>query len=109
NGFLPAAFQPTRLRDKGTPVLDLLPPEEFAGGQRMSLDLIRELNLKHRETRPGFTELDARIASYELAYRIQSAAMDVGVLDTEPAYLKRSYGFEEKEARTASFARKCLL
>ena len=43
NGFLPAAFQPTRLRDKGTPVLDLLPPEEFATGQRASLDLIRDL------------------------------------------------------------------
>ncbi|MBA3481608.1 MAG: DUF1501 domain-containing protein [Pirellulales bacterium] len=43
NGFLPAAFQPTRLRDQGTPVLDLLPPDEFADGQRASLDLIREL------------------------------------------------------------------
>src|SRR3954468_12947357 len=67
NGLLPAAFQPTRLRDKGTPVLDLLPPEEFANGQRATLDLIHKLNLKHRETRPGHTELDARIASYELA------------------------------------------
>src|SRR5688572_21334334 len=45
NGFLPAAFQPTRLRDRGTPVLDLLPPQEFADGQRASLDAIRELNL----------------------------------------------------------------
>src|SRR5687768_14084774 len=43
NGFLPAAFQATRLRDKGTPVLDLLPPQEFAAGQRASLDLIRQL------------------------------------------------------------------
>src|SRR5688572_32759772 len=64
NGFLPAAFQPTRLRDRGTPVLDLMPPEEFASGQRSSLDLIKALNLKHRATRPGYTELDARIASY---------------------------------------------
>jgi hypothetical protein len=109
NGFLPAAFQPTRLRDTGTPVLDLLPPEEFAPGQRASLDLIKTLNLKHRSTRPAFAELDARIASYELAYRMQSAALDVGNLDQEPEHLRRSYGFEEKEKRTVNFARKCLL
>src|SRR5688572_12637407 len=99
NGFLPAAFQPTRLRDKGTPVLDLLPPEEFAPGQRASLDLVRTLNLKHRSVRPGFTELDARIASYELAYRMQSAALEVGDLDCEPDYLRRTYGFEDPEKR----------
>ncbi len=109
NGFLPAAFQPTRLRDTGTPVLDLLPPTEFADGQRASLDLIRELNLKHREKRAGFAELDARIASYELSYRMQSAALEVGNVDTEPEYLRRSYGFEHSDKRTVSFARKCLL
>ena len=109
NGFLPAAFQPTRLRDKGTPVLDLLPPDEFAPGQRASLDLVRTLNLKHRSGRPGFTELDARIASYELAYRMQSAGLEVGDLDSEPDYLRRTYGFEDTEKRTVSFARKCLL
>src|ERR1044072_8413187 len=109
NGFLPAAFQPTRLRDKGTTVLDLLPPADFATGQRQSLDLIRELNLKHRQSRSGFTELDARIASYELAYRMQSAALKVGNIDGEPEHLRRSYGFEEKDKRTASFGRKCLL
>lgn len=109
NGFLPAAFQPTRLRDTGTPVLDLLPPDTFASGQRATLDLIRELNLRHREGRPGFTELDARIASYELAYRMQSAALEVGDVDREPAALKRSYGFEHAEKRTQSFGRKCLL
>ena len=109
NGFLPAAFQPTRLRDKGTPVLDLLPPDEFAPGQRASLDLIHKLNLKHRESRPGYTELDARIASYELAYRMQSAALDVGKIDSEPQHLKQEYGFEAKDPRTVSFGRKCLL
>jgi len=109
NGFLPAAFQPTRLRDTGTPVLDLLPPKEFADGQRASLDLIRELNLKHRDAHPGFTDLDARIASYELSYRMQSAALEVGGVDAEPDYLRRSYGFEHSDKRTVSFARKCLL
>ncbi|MBL9134270.1 MAG: DUF1501 domain-containing protein [Verrucomicrobiales bacterium] len=109
NGFLPAAFQPTRLRDRGTPVLDLLPPESMADGQRRTLDLIRDLNLEHRGTRPGYSELDARIASYELAYRMQSAALEVGDLEQEPAYLRRAYGFEHADQRTQNFARKCLL
>ena len=109
NGFLPAAFQPTRLRDTGTPVLDLLPPPEFAEGQRPSLDLVRDLNLIHRARHPGFGELDARIASYELAFRMQSAALDVGRLDGESAATRRAYGLEQGEARTVAFGRKCLL
>jgi hypothetical protein len=109
NGFLPAAFQPTRLRDKGTPVLDLLPPAEFADGQRASLDLIRDLNLRHRETRAGFTEFDARLASYELAYRMQSSALEVGSLEQETGFMRQSYGLEHKDEHTRSFGRKCLL
>jgi hypothetical protein len=109
NGFLPAAFQGTRLRSQGTPVLDLLPPDDFTAGQRKSLDVIQQLNLRHRERRPNHTELDARIASYELAYRMQSAAMDVGNLDAEPPHLRHLYGLDHADKRTISFARKCLL
>jgi hypothetical protein len=109
NGFLPAAFQPTRLRDKGTPVLDLLPPAEFAGGQRASLDLVRELNLHHRQAHAGFSELDARLASYELAYRMQSSALEVGNLDQETAATRRSYGLDHNDGQMQSFGRKCLL
>jgi hypothetical protein len=109
NGFLPAAFQPTRLRDRGAPVLDLLPPDSFAKGQRSSLDLIRELNLRHREDRPGYTELDARIASYELAYRMQSVALEVGAIESEAAPMRKNYGLEHSDARAASFGRKCLM
>jgi hypothetical protein len=109
NGFLPAAFQPTRLRDAGAPVLDLLPPDQFAAGQRESLDLIRRLNIAHREARPGAAELEARIASYELAYRMQSAAMEVGDLSGETAAVAREYGLEDPEPRTAAFGRKCLM
>ncbi len=109
NGFLPPAFQPTRLRDAGTPLLDLTPPAEFAAGQRESLDLIRELNLLHRTRRPGLSELDARIATYELSYRMQSAALEVGDADQETTKTCRDYGLEHSEPRTASFGRKCLL
>jgi hypothetical protein len=109
NAFLPAAFQPTRLRDKGTPVLDLRPPAEFADGQRASLDLIRDLNLRHRETRAGFTEFDARLASYELAYRMQSSALEVGNLEEETKYTQQRYGLDHEDEQTRSFGRKCLL
>ncbi|HUQ67935.1 MAG TPA: DUF1501 domain-containing protein [Planctomycetaceae bacterium] len=109
NGFLPAAFQSTRLRDRGTPVLDLLPPEQYAGGQRATLDLVRELNLTHREPRAGNTDLDARIASYELAYRMQAAALEVGDFAQETEITQRGYGLQHEDARTQSFGRKCLL
>jgi Protein of unknown function (DUF1501) len=109
NGFLPPAFQPTRIRDSGAPVLDLLPPDEFAASQRHSLDLIGQLNRKHREARRGASELDARIASYELAYRMQSAALQIGDLGGESAATARAYGLEDAEPRTAAFGRKCLM
>lgn len=109
NGYLPASFQPTRLRDSGTPVLDLLPPPEFEAGQRASLDAIRDLNLLHRAAHPGETELEARIASYELAYRMQSAALEVGGLETEPGFVQQGYGLEHSDRRTVAFGRKCLL
>jgi hypothetical protein len=109
NGFLPAAFQGTRLRDKGVPVLDLLPPDEFAAGQERTFAGLRELNLLHRASRPDFAELDARIASYELAYRMQAAALETGDLEKEPLALRERYGLTHKNKETASFSRKCLL
>lgn len=108
NGFLPPAFQPTRFRDRGSPVLDLLPPEAFAHGQRDAINLMQNLNAIHREQHPGFLELDARIATYELAYRMQSAAMEVGKMDDEPAHIQKQYGLDHEDPRTQSFARKCL-
>ncbi len=109
NGFLPPAFQPTRLRDRGLPVLDLLPPESLANGQRQSIDLMQQLNQMHRVEHPGFSELDARIANYELAYRMQSAALNVGNFEDEPKHIHELYGLDETDPRTQSFARKCLL
>ncbi len=109
NGFLPAAFQPTHLRSKGSPVLDLVPPEALAANQRRSIDLIQQLNLEHRAQRTGFNEFDARIASYELAYRMQVSALEVGGLDRETATTQSAYGLDHPDERTQSFGRKCLL
>lgn len=109
NGFLPPAFQSTRFRDRGSPVADLLPPEPFAVGQRESLDLLAEFNRDHRQAYPGFLELDARIASYELAFRMQSAGMEVGDIQSEPKHIQNLYGLDHNDVRTQSFGRKCLM
>lgn len=109
NGFLPAAFQPTRFKDQGTPLLDLVPPEHLAAGQRESFDLIGALDRRHREQREWATDLDARIASYELAYRMQHAALEVGDVSDEPEYIRKAYAVDSEEARLASFGRKCLM
>ena len=109
NGFLPAAFQGTRLRSEGVPVLDLQPPQAYAQGQRASLDLIGKLNARHAASRPGFSELDARISSYELAYRMQSAALEVGDIDKESPALRASYGLEHSDPEVIKFGRKCLM
>jgi len=109
SGFLPPAYQPTRLRDRGIPVLDLSPPEAYAAKQRRSLDLIQQLNMLHREDHPGATNLEARIASYELAYRMQAAALDTGNFEDETAATLDLYAARDQEERTASFGRKCLM
>ena len=109
HGFLPAAFQPTRLRDTRPLLPDLAPPEELAAGQRDTLDLIRRLGIRHAGQRPGLTELDARLAAYELAYRMQSSALELGDVEAETPATLRAYGLDHADERTRAFARKCLL
>jgi hypothetical protein len=109
NGFLPAAFQGTPFRHEGAPVLDLQPPAELAGVQRSTLDAIQALNRKHLRSHPGLLDLEGRIASYELAYRMQSQALDVGDLSTESPETLRLYGVDHGNKDTALFGRMCLL
>ena len=109
NGFLPAAFQPTHLRSKNSPFLNLLPPEDSQQYQRATIETARQLNILHRQNRQGFSDLDARIASYELAYRMQASALEVGDLAEETSDTHSLYGLDHPEDRTQSFGRKCLL
>jgi len=109
NGFLPPAFQGTRLRDRGAAVADLLPPEGFAGGHEASLRMLGELNGLHRTGRLADPVLDARMASYELAGRMQLAAMEAGDIEREPEGLKEAYGVNDGDEARAGFGRKCLL
>jgi hypothetical protein len=107
-GFMPATFQGTRFRDGKTPVLNLEPPPtETAGDQRAKIDFIQDLNRLHLKSRPEDTELEARIAAYELAYRMQSSGPEVVDLARETEETKKLYGLDDKV--TERFGRNCLL
>jgi len=108
NGYLPAEFQGTPLRPEGSPILDLSPPEGVSRErQRKNLDLLGTLNQDHLAMRGGRGELEARMSSYELAYRMQ---MEVpGVLDLEGEDKKTLESYGIGESKTDSFGRKCLL
>ena len=108
NGFLPADFQGTPLRPQGSPILDLSPPEGVTRQrQRANLDLLAKLNAKHQETRAETGELEARMASYELAYRMQAEVPGILDLEGETAGTREMYGIGNPH--TDAFGRKCLL
>ena len=108
-GYLPAAYQGTVFRATGDPILDLTPPEEYVTPeqQRARLDHLAMLNEEHAKRRPGDTELAARIASYELAYRMQGCAPEAVDISKESAATKKLYGLDEPV--TAGFGKQCLL
>jgi uncharacterized protein (DUF1501 family) len=108
NGYLPAAYQGTVMRGGSSPILHLDNPRDLTGvQQRRTLDLINQLNREHLRDREADSELAARIAAYELAFRMQTHATDVVDLAQETAATKRLYGLDRKE--TAEFGTRCLL
>lgn len=109
NSFLPAAFQGTQFRHEGPPVLNLEAPPEFASTQRSTIDFAQALNRKHAAARPGVLDLDGRIASYELAYRMQSDAIDIGELSLETKETQDAYGLHDENSSKALYGRMCLL
>ena len=108
NGYLPAQFQGTPLRPEGSPILDLNPPKGVSRQrQRANLDLLAKLNQGHLATRPGRSELEARLNSYELAYRMQMEVPEILDLDGESEATREMYGIGK--TKTDAFGRKCLL
>ncbi len=107
-GFMPAVYQGIRRRGAAEPIPNLNPPPGVTEAQQRSkLDLLNELNREHALTRPQQTELDARIQSYELAFRMQAEAPEAIDLARETEATKKLYGLDDKE--TATFGRNCLL
>ncbi len=108
SGFLPASFQGTTLRPGASPILNLSPSSGMsADRQRHTLDLVRQLNESHCATREDDAQLLARLQSYELAYRMQSAAPEVVDLGQESEATKAMYGIDRP--RTREFGTRCLL
>ncbi len=108
NGFLPAYFQGTRLRSEGSPVLDLTPPSfRSREHQRRALDELAKLNEAHLQQHPEHRELAARMESYELAYRMQTAVPGIVDLNTESREVLDMYGVDDQQNGT--FARQCLM
>lgn len=117
SGYMPAAYQGTQLRCQGEPILDLAPKSPLTRPmQRDQIDALHRLNEEHLASRPGYSELAARIASYELAFQLQTSAPEVmdlsgedartldmyGVNVPRPTYHKLAYG-------PSHFGRQCLI
>jgi hypothetical protein len=108
NGYLPATFQGTTFRSGATPVADLRPQASIRLSQQQgTLDLLRTLNRRHAAERGADSPLEARIESYELAFRMQAAAPAAVEFADETAETLALYGIGEKE--TDEFGRRCLL
>jgi uncharacterized protein (DUF1501 family) len=108
SGYMPATFQGTILRGGAQPILDLSRPEGMtAPMQRRFLDTLNEYNQAHHAPRADNSNLAARIASYEMAYRMQTHAPEAVDLGQETEATKELYGLNEQ--RTENFGRKCLL
>ncbi|HTM50313.1 MAG TPA: DUF1501 domain-containing protein [Bryobacteraceae bacterium] len=107
-GYLPAVYQGTVFRGGQNPILYLKnPPGVSSEAQQDTLGFIGKVDRMHEQARPGDSTLEARIASYELAYRMQSAAPETVDFSKEPAATRALYGLDDE--LTADFGRKCLL
>jgi hypothetical protein len=108
SGFLPASYQGTTMRPGKSPILHLRPQPSISDErQRDTLDLVRKLNAQHLAERDFDEELSARVAAYELAYRMQSAAPQIVDFKDETSETLALYGIGQKE--TDEFGTRCLL
>src|SRR5215210_5363444 len=105
---MPALYQGTRIHAGSEPIPHLNPPATISPDQqRGRLDLLNQFNREHALSRPQESELDARINTYELAYRMQAEAPDAIDLTRETEETKNLYGVNDPV--TANYGRMCLL
>jgi hypothetical protein len=107
-GFLPASYQGTQFRQGDIPLMNLKPPAGMSDAeQRNELGLLKQLNQIWARDKQEDDELDARIRSYELAYKMQSAAPEAVDLSGESEATRTLYGLDEEE--TKAFGTNCLM
>lgn len=108
NGWMPSLFQGTVLRAKEPRILNLQPPQHLRGElQRQNLEFLARLNQAHLDLHPGENDLEARIASYELAARMQTAATEALDISSETDATLRMYGIDQAE--TKEYGTRCLI
>ncbi len=108
SGYLPATYQGSTMRAGAVPILDLKPASGMSlQRQRRTLDFVQQLNEAHAAQRELDTQLTARIAAYELAFRMQAAAPEVMSLASETEATKHLYGIDDPV--TEEFGTRCLL
>jgi len=108
SGYLPGIYQGTRVRSEGAPLLNLQPAEDWPSPVvDLSRSLLHRMDTAHRTQRPNQSDLDARIASYELAARMQLAATDALDVSKESESTREMYGLNED--LTASYGKRCLM
>jgi hypothetical protein len=108
-GFLPAAFQGTAMSSL-EPIRHLSAAGVAPGADAAARSLLQRINARHLESHPGNGRLAARIASYELAARMQLSVPELSDLSTEPAHVLRAYGADDTQNKDkAAFARNCIL
>ena len=106
-GFLPSVYQGKWLKPQGDPIDNLKRPRHMDDEQQQrQLSFLKTLNAKHSENRAAEAELEARIKSFELAYRMQTAAPEALDVESEPDHVKKLYGLGESHCD--HFARQCL-
>ena len=109
NGFLPSTYQGVRFRNEGAPVLNLETPSAISAAMhRSQLDAVQDLN-RRRYGHVGDPEIATRIAAYETAFRMQTAAPELIDLSRETPHTLRQYGVGRPEEGDDRFARQCLL
>ena len=108
NGWLPSIYQGTVVRPREPRILNLDPPPHLKGKpQEELLKYLDQLNKDHLASHPGESDLDARIASYELAARMQTAAKEALDISGESELTKKMYGLDDPA--TAEYGTRCLL
>ncbi|MFO0876047.1 MAG: DUF1501 domain-containing protein [Gemmataceae bacterium] len=108
NGWLPSLFQGTAVRPREPRILNLEPPAHLRGpAQKSFLGYLERLNRQHLEAHPGELDLDARLASFELAAQMQLAASEALDITRESPATHRLYGIDEAETR--EYGTRCLI
>lgn len=108
-GFLPAAFQGTTMSSID-PVRHLMAPGISPEANRATRELLEKMHARNLEQNPGDVQLAARVASYELAARMQMSVPEISDLGTEPEHVLRAYGADDPSNKEkAAFAKNCIL